>query len=76
MAVDAVANNKTEGYQYLVTMVSSFLSGGVATVVGIVCTIVGARRGPRSGATTTAIVLAVILSLPLLFVVGLAGLLH
>ena len=72
----AGGSNKTEGYQYLVTMVSSFATGGFATFVGIVCTIIGAWRGPRSGATMIAIMLAIVLSLPAWLLVGLIIGLH
>ncbi len=66
-------SGKTDGFQIFGTFLLWLMAGGVAACVGIVCTIVGAWRSPRTGATTFAIVLAVLLSLPLLFFLVLAG---
>ena len=69
----AGGSGKTDGFQIFGTFLLWLMAGGLAACVGIVCTIVGAWRGPRTGATTFAIVLAGLLSLPLLFFLVLAA---
>lgn len=69
----AQGSGKNDGFQIFGTFLLWLLGGGVAVFAGIICTIVGAWRGPRTGATTFAIVLAALLSLPLLYFLALAG---
>jgi hypothetical protein len=69
----AQASRETGGFQVLGTVLLSLMGGGVAAVAGIICTIIGAWGGPRTAATTVAIVLAALLTLPLLFFLALAS---
>jgi cytochrome b561 len=64
-------SGKTDGFQIFGTFLLWLMAGGAAAFLGIICTIVGAVRGPHTGATTFAIVLAVLVSLPLLFFLAL-----
>ena len=69
----AQGSGKHDGFQVFGTFLLWLMGGGVAAVAGILCTIIGAWRGPRTGATTVAIVLAALLTLPLLFMLTLAS---
>jgi hypothetical protein len=67
------ASGKSDGFQIFGTFLLWLMAGGVVAFAGIICTLVGAWRGPRTGATVFAIVLAILMCLPLLFFLVLAG---
>jgi uncharacterized oligopeptide transporter (OPT) family protein len=60
-------SGQRDGFQIFGTFLLWLLGGAAASFAGIICTLIGARRGPRSGATILAIVLSCLLSLPLLY---------
>lgn len=66
-------NVRHDGWGELGLFVQWTLAGAVAAFVAIISTIIGARRGPRSGLTMLAIVLAGLGGLLFLFFLALAA---
>jgi uncharacterized oligopeptide transporter (OPT) family protein len=62
-----------DGWGALAAFLPWLLAGAASAFLGIVSTIVGARRSPRSGFTIFAILLASLASLMFLMLLGLAS---
>ncbi len=62
-----------DGFKIFGTFLLSLGAGGVAALIGIICTVVGAMREPRSAWTRLAVVLACIAGLGLLYFLSLAS---
>ena len=67
--IDARDAKGDGGWATLRVMLGWMLAGGIATIVGIVCTVVGARRSPRSAWTALAIFIAFFASVAVLYFV-------
>lgn len=68
----SASHARHDGWGALQALLPWMLAGAAAAFIGIICTIAGARRSPRSGFTILAILLASLAGLMFLMLLGLA----
>jgi uncharacterized oligopeptide transporter (OPT) family protein len=68
----SATHGRHDGWGALQAFLPWMLAGATAAFIGIICTIVGARRAPRSGFTILAVLLASLATLMFLMLLGLS----